>query len=75
MLARIQNDLEPLRTLESKRTLLREAVAGGWKFVFEHDPQVAVAVPVLEGKDVMLRDVIPAGSDGAPVATAHAGLP
>ena len=31
-------DLEPLRTLESKRALLRDAAAGGWRLVFEHDP-------------------------------------
>ena len=34
-------DLEPLRTLESKRALLRDAAAGGWRLVFEHDPAVA----------------------------------
>ncbi|HEX5004315.1 MAG TPA: MBL fold metallo-hydrolase [Gemmatimonadales bacterium] len=34
-------DLEPLRTLEAKRALLAEAVAGGWQLIFEHDPQVA----------------------------------
>src|SRR5207247_11406406 len=42
-------DLEPLRTLESKRALLRDAVAGGWRLVFEHDPTVAWGVPVAEG--------------------------
>ena len=30
-------DVEPLRTLESKRALWREAEAGGWLLVFEHD--------------------------------------
>jgi glyoxylase-like metal-dependent hydrolase (beta-lactamase superfamily II) len=34
-------DVEPLRTLESRRALLREAVAGGWLLLFEHDPRVA----------------------------------
>ncbi len=57
-------DLEPLRTLESKRALLRDAIAHGWKLVFEHDPQVAVGVPVAEGKDIVLQDVLPA-ADGA----------
>lgn len=33
-------DLEPLRTLESKRTLLRDAAARGWWLFFEHDPAV-----------------------------------
>jgi glyoxylase-like metal-dependent hydrolase (beta-lactamase superfamily II) len=50
-------DLEPLRTLESKRALLRDAVAGGWRLVFEHDPTVAWGVPVAEGKGVALREV------------------
>ncbi len=51
-------DLEPLRTLESKRAFLRDAVAGGWRVVFEHDPTVASGVAVAEGKGVGLRDVI-----------------
>lgn len=42
-------DLEPLRTLESKRALLADAVAGGWLLLFEHDP-VVVAGRVIEGR-------------------------
>jgi len=42
-------DLEPLKTLESKRALLGEAVAGGWLLLFEHDP-VVVAGRVIEGR-------------------------
>jgi glyoxylase-like metal-dependent hydrolase (beta-lactamase superfamily II) len=53
-------DLEPLRTLESKRSLLADAVAGAWRLIFEHDPRVALATPVQEGKGVALRDVTPA---------------
>jgi len=34
-------DVEPLRTLESKRTLLARARAEQWLLVFEHDPAVA----------------------------------
>jgi glyoxylase-like metal-dependent hydrolase (beta-lactamase superfamily II) len=34
-------DVEPLVTLESKRALWREAVAGGWLVIFEHDATVA----------------------------------
>jgi glyoxylase-like metal-dependent hydrolase (beta-lactamase superfamily II) len=30
-------DVEPLRTLESKRALYRQAAAEGWRVVFEHD--------------------------------------
>jgi glyoxylase-like metal-dependent hydrolase (beta-lactamase superfamily II) len=50
-------DLEPLRTLESKRALLAEAVAGQWRLVFEHDPRVASGRPVQAGKAVELRDL------------------
>jgi glyoxylase-like metal-dependent hydrolase (beta-lactamase superfamily II) len=50
-------DLEPLRTLESKRGLLAEATAGGWRLIFEHDPRTIMGVPVREGKGVVLQDV------------------
>lgn len=33
-------DLEPLVTLESKRSLWKQALAGDWLLVFEHDPRV-----------------------------------
>lgn len=51
-------DLEPLRTLESKRALLHEAVRGGWTFIFEHDPVVAAArvIEDTKGKGVMLTE-------------------
>ncbi|HEU5217578.1 MAG TPA: MBL fold metallo-hydrolase [Gemmatimonadales bacterium] len=35
-------DLEPLRTLESKRRLVREALHQGWWLFFEHDPDVVM---------------------------------
>jgi glyoxylase-like metal-dependent hydrolase (beta-lactamase superfamily II) len=50
-------DLEPLRTLESKRSLLAEAVAGQWRLIFEHDPRVASGRPVQAGKAVELEDL------------------
>ena len=58
-------DLEPLRTLESKRSLLHDAVKGGWSFIFEHDPRVAMGrvVEDSKGKGVALaeaRSVVPA---------------
>ena len=59
-------DLEPLRTLESKRALLRDAVAGGWRLVFEHDPIVASGVPVAEGKSFVLREVVQAAAAQVP---------
>ena len=51
-------DLEPLRTLESKRALLRDAAEGGWRVVFEHDPGIASGVLVAEGKGFGLGDVV-----------------
>jgi glyoxylase-like metal-dependent hydrolase (beta-lactamase superfamily II) len=53
-------DLEPLRTLESKRAILNEAVAGGWRLIFEHDAGIVMGTPVTEEKAVVLRDVLPA---------------
>ncbi|HEX3274307.1 MAG TPA: MBL fold metallo-hydrolase [Gemmatimonadales bacterium] len=53
-------DLEPLRTLESKRAILRQAAAEGWRLVFEHDPAVVSGVPVVDGSAVELRDVVAA---------------
>ena len=50
-------DLEPLRTLESKRAFLAEAVAGSWRMIFEHDPRVAMGRPVREGKGIELREL------------------
>jgi glyoxylase-like metal-dependent hydrolase (beta-lactamase superfamily II) len=50
-------DVEPLRTLESKRALYRDAVAGGWWFLFEHDPAVARGRAVADGAGIALREV------------------
>jgi glyoxylase-like metal-dependent hydrolase (beta-lactamase superfamily II) len=55
-------DLEPLRTLESKRRLLEEAVAGGWRLIFEHDPTIVSGIPVGEGKAVVLSATMMAGT-------------
>ena len=55
-------DLEPLRTLESKRALLSEAVAGGWRLIFEHDPRVVMGRPVAQAKTIALEDVVSAPS-------------
>jgi glyoxylase-like metal-dependent hydrolase (beta-lactamase superfamily II) len=62
-------DLEPLRTLESKRMVLTEAVRENWTLVFEHDPAVATGRPAIEGKEVVLKDVV-AAPGGAPSLTA-----
>ena len=53
-------DLEPLRTLESKRALMARAAVEGWRLVFEHDPTVAFGVVAQEGKQAVLRDVVTA---------------
>ena len=54
-------DLEPLRTLESKRAFLNDAVAGGWRIVFEHDANVAWGWLVKEGRGHHLRDPLAIG--------------
>ena len=49
-------DLEPLRTLETKRTILREAVQEQWRLVFEHDPVVAWGRVARRGTQVVLEE-------------------
>lgn len=51
-------DLEPLRTLETKRALLREAVQEEWVLVFEHDPVVAWGRVTGKGAQVVLADEV-----------------
>ena len=51
-------DLEPLRTLETKRVLFDEAAANGWRLVFEHDPVVAWGVATRQGRDLLLTDAV-----------------
>lgn len=53
-------DLEPLRTLESKRAVMRRAADEGWRLVFEHDPTVTTGIVVREGNQLALRDVVTA---------------
>jgi glyoxylase-like metal-dependent hydrolase (beta-lactamase superfamily II) len=50
------SDLEPRRTLESKRSMLREAVLGGWRLIFEHDPVVAWGRLVRRGASTELEE-------------------
>jgi glyoxylase-like metal-dependent hydrolase (beta-lactamase superfamily II) len=47
-------DVEPLRTLESKRSLLDRAVDGSWLLVSTHDPQVAWGRVRREGKHAVV---------------------
>ena len=43
-------DVEPLRTLESKRALLAEALAEDWQLIFEHDAHHGFGRVALDGK-------------------------
>jgi glyoxylase-like metal-dependent hydrolase (beta-lactamase superfamily II) len=58
-------DLEPLRTLESKRALLRDATAGSWLLIFEHDPAVAMGRLEDGAKAPTLIEVTPAAGAAA----------
>ncbi len=49
-------DVEPLVTLESKRTLLSEALTHDWQLVFEHDAHVGFGRVTLDGKGYRLAD-------------------
>jgi glyoxylase-like metal-dependent hydrolase (beta-lactamase superfamily II) len=60
-------DLEPLRTLESKRALLADATRGQWRLIFEHDPRVVSGVPTQVGKGFELQQVTPAPQPTAQV--------
>jgi glyoxylase-like metal-dependent hydrolase (beta-lactamase superfamily II) len=50
-------DLEPLRTLESKRGLLSQAAVGGWRVVFEHDRELPLATLVERDGKLSARPV------------------
>ena len=57
-------DLEPLVTLESKRSLLSRAEADGWILVFEHDPTHALGRVVRERKSFSFAPLdTPSGQD------------
>jgi glyoxylase-like metal-dependent hydrolase (beta-lactamase superfamily II) len=48
-------DVEPLVTLESKRALLADALAGDWLLVFEHDASHGFGRVAHDGKGYALR--------------------
>jgi glyoxylase-like metal-dependent hydrolase (beta-lactamase superfamily II) len=58
-------DLEPLKTLESKRALLRDASAGNWLLIFEHDPAIAMGRLEEGAKPPILIEVVPSAGAGA----------
>jgi glyoxylase-like metal-dependent hydrolase (beta-lactamase superfamily II) len=53
-------DVEPLRTLESKRRLIRDALAGGWWLFFEHDPEMVMGRLSGDEKRAELKDLVAA---------------
>jgi glyoxylase-like metal-dependent hydrolase (beta-lactamase superfamily II) len=48
-------DLEPLRTLESKKRVLPQAVRQDWRVVFEHDDRLPLAALADSGKGLEAR--------------------
>ena len=48
--------MEPLVTLESKRSLLAEAVADDWQVVFEHDAHTGFGRVAHDGKGYGLAE-------------------
>ena len=52
-------DVEPLRTLESKRSLVRDATALGWRLFFEHDADVVMGSLLQNDGRVELAEAVP----------------
>lgn len=57
-------DVEPLRTLESKRELLTRGAAEGWRVVFEHDAATVGGRLVPGARGVELGEVVGVGAGG-----------
>lgn len=55
-------DVAPLVTLETKRRILKQAVADDWVVMFEHDPATAWGRVVFDEKNYALSAVAPAVS-------------
>ena len=53
-------DVEPLRTLESKRSLFQQAAAEGWWIVLEHDAGVSRGRVAKEEKGYVWSETVPA---------------
>lgn len=53
-------DVEPMRTLESKRRLYAEATANRWRVVFEHDADTVCGVARAGDRGVELEEVVTA---------------
>lgn len=52
-------DVEPLRTLETRRRVYQRAEAEGWRICFEHDPAIAMGRLSREGKGFGLVEAVP----------------
>ena len=50
-------DLEPLKTLETKKRVLPEAIRDGWTVVFEHDRVLPLATLVERDGKVLAQNV------------------
>jgi glyoxylase-like metal-dependent hydrolase (beta-lactamase superfamily II) len=59
-------DVEPLRTLESKRAVLARAEAEGWLLVFEHDASVGFGRTRHDGRAYVLVDAARPATEAAP---------
>ncbi|MCA1790090.1 MAG: MBL fold metallo-hydrolase [Thioalkalivibrio sp.] len=53
-------DLEPMRTLESKRALVQHAAERNWWLFFEHDPSVVMGRVETAGRHLNLASVVAA---------------
>lgn len=51
-------DLEPMRTLESKRALLQDAIARNWRLFFEHDATVVMGRLERDGTRLHLTETV-----------------
>ena len=55
-------DVEPLRTLESKRALYARGVGEGWRVVFEHDHETVGGQLIAGERGVELANVVTSGA-------------
>jgi glyoxylase-like metal-dependent hydrolase (beta-lactamase superfamily II) len=61
-------DLEPLRSLETKRALVADALREQWWLYFGHDADTVMGRAVQEGKGVGLADVVTSPAAAATTA-------
>ena len=61
-------DLEPLRSLETKRALVADALREQWWLYFGHDADTVMGRAVQEGKGVGLADVVASPAAETPAA-------